>query len=119
MKRKVEVTLLGQRFTVRSDREESYLHQVAHFVNHKFDELQRQSRTATSHQLALLVAMNLADEMFRSEERHARVRNDLRNRTERVLASVDAALLEMTQGVPERVEEAVREREQVVTTPRA
>lgn len=119
MKRKVEVTLLGQRFTVRSDREESYLHQVAHFVNRKFDDLQRQTRTATSHQLALLVAMNLADEMFRSEERHAQVRNDLRNRTERVLASVDAALLEMTEGVPERAEEVQHERERASATPRA
>lgn len=96
MKRKVEVTLLGQRFAVRSDRDEAYLHQVASFVNRKYDELQRQARTATSHQLALLVAMNLADEMFRNEERHADVRQELQSRTERVLASVDAALAEMS-----------------------
>lgn len=95
MKRKVEVSLLGQRFAVRSDRDEAYLHQVASFVNRKFEDLRRQSRTATSHQLALLVAMNLADELFRNEERHAGVRRELQSRTERVLASVDAALAEM------------------------
>lgn len=96
MKRKVEVSLLGQRFTVRSDKDEAYLHQVASFVNRKFEELRRQTRTASSHQLALLVAMNLADELFRAEERHAGVRADLRRRSEHVLESIDTALSEIS-----------------------
>lgn len=101
MKRKVEVSLLGQRFAVKSDRDEAYLHQVANFVNRKFDELRRQSRTASSHQLALLVAMNLADEMFRNEERHASVRDRLRQQSERVLEGIDVALADLAGREPE------------------
>lgn len=92
MKRKVEVSLLGRNFTIKSDKEEAYLHQVASFVNRKFDEIRHQTRTATSHDLALLVALNLADELFQSEDRARSTRAELRKRSERLLRSLDAAL---------------------------
>lgn len=95
MKRKVEVSLVGRNFTIKSDKEEAYLHQVASFVNRKFDEIRHQTRTATSHDLALLVALNLADELFQSEDRARSTRAELRKRSERLLRTLDAALAEM------------------------
>jgi cell division protein ZapA len=92
LKRKVEVSLLGRSFTVKSEKDEAYLHQVASFVNRKFDDLRHQTRTSTSHDLVLLVALNLADELFQSEERGRDSRADLRRRSERLLQSLDAAL---------------------------
>lgn len=95
MKRKVEVTLLGQGFTLKSEKDEAYLHQVASYVNRKLDELKHQTRTKEPQQLALLVALNIADELFQSEERSGSVRRDLRARSERLLKNLDAALAEV------------------------
>lgn len=92
MKRKVEVSLLGRNFTIKSDKDEAYLHQVASFVNRRFDEIRHQTRTATSHDLALLVALNLADELFQSEDRARSSRAEIRKRSERLLRNLDAAL---------------------------
>ncbi len=92
VKRKVEVSLLGRNFTIKSDKDEAYLHQVATFVNRKFDEIRHQTRTATSHDLALLVALNLADELFQSEDRARSTRAEIRKRSERLLRNLDAAL---------------------------
>lgn len=104
VKRKVEVSLLGRNFTIKSDKDEAYLHQVATFVNRKFDEIRHQTRTSTTHDLALLVALNLADELFQSEERAHSSRVDLRRRSERLLQSLDAALSEV--GADEAEEDA-------------
>jgi cell division protein ZapA len=95
VKKKVEVALLGRSFTVKSDKDEAYLHQVANFVNRKFEEMRPQARAASTYDLALLVALNLADELFEAEERAKSSRSEVRKRSERLLENLDAALAEM------------------------
>lgn len=92
MKRKVDVSILGQRFSVKSDKDDAYVHALSNFVTRKFEELQRQTRSRSTHDLALLVALNIADELFQAEERAARSRQEIRKHSERVLANVNAAL---------------------------
>jgi len=92
MKRKVEVSLLGQKFTISSDKEASYIHGLASFVGRRFEELERSTRTRSTHELALLVALNIADELFQAEAQSLAVQKDVRARTERALARVEAAL---------------------------
>lgn len=105
LKRKVEVSLLGRTFTVKSEKDEAYLHQVAAFVNRKFDELRHQTRTASSNDLALLVALNLADELFQSEDRARSTRSELRKRSERLLRSLDSALADAPPALEDNGEE--------------
>ena len=77
VKRKVEVSLLGKRFTVRSDKDEAYLHALANFVTRRFDELQHSTRMQSTHDVALLVALNLADELFQQEDRSKKSRAEV------------------------------------------
>jgi cell division protein ZapA (FtsZ GTPase activity inhibitor) len=92
MKRKVEVSLLGQKFTVSSDKDAAYIHGIASFVGRRFEELQRSTRTKSTHELALLVALNLADELFQAEAQTLAMQKEVRARTERALSRVEAAL---------------------------
>lgn len=92
MKRKVEVTLLGQRFTVRSEKDEAYVHGLAGYVARKYDELKRSARTTSRDQLALLVALNLADELFQQVERAAASRDEVRRHSEALVQKLAAAL---------------------------
>ena len=95
VKRKVQVTLLGQRFTVRSEKDAAYVHTLANFVTRKFEDLQHQTRSVSTHELALLVAMNIADELFECEERFSETRRALRQHSERLLKNLDSALSRM------------------------
>lgn len=90
-KRKVEVSLAGQTFTVRSDKDEASIHALVNFVSRRFEEIGRQTRLARD-ELALLVALNIAEELFETEDRAARTREELRRRSERLLGHLDAAL---------------------------
>ena len=91
---KVEVSVLGQTFTLRSDKEEAHLHRVAAMVNQKYEELKRQARTASTHELALLLALNLADELMTERADNDACNQAVQERTARALAKINAALQE-------------------------
>ena len=107
MKKKVEVALFGKRFTVRSEKDEAYVHSLSNYVTRKFEELRRQARTISSQDLALLVALNIADELFEAEERAAQTRGEVRERSERLLQQIDAALASAAAAPTEETEPAL------------
>lgn len=65
MKNEVEVEVFGQKHTVIGDGEPSYIKEIAQYVDQAMVRLAGNMRTATTAQLATLVAINFADELFR------------------------------------------------------
>ena len=65
MKNEVEVEVFGQKHTVIGDGEPSYIKEIAQYVDQAMVRLAGTMRTATAAQLATLVAINFADELFR------------------------------------------------------
>jgi cell division protein ZapA (FtsZ GTPase activity inhibitor) len=92
MKRKVDVTLLGHRFTVRTEKDEAYVHGLAAQVTRKIDEIRRQMRNASLQEQALLVALHLADELLEAQERSAAARAEVRRHTEAMIQKLTRAL---------------------------
>ncbi len=70
-KRTVEVSIMGQKFLVRSDSDEDYVERVADFVNAKVAEITSKSKTIPSLNVVILAAMNIADEFIRSRDNKA------------------------------------------------
>ena len=64
MKNEVEVEVFGQKHTVIGDGEPSYIKEIAQYVDQAMLRLAGNMRTATATQLATLVAINFADELF-------------------------------------------------------
>ena len=69
MKRSLNVEILGQSFTISSDAED-YILRVANYVNDKMQELSRASKPAAKSNVAMLTALNIADEYYRLKEAH-------------------------------------------------
>ncbi len=83
MKRSFAVTIAGQRYTIKSDAEESYVQSLAALVDQRVRDVQRGAKAAPTHAVAVLAALQLADELSRSQEqldRERRRRADLRRR---------------------------------------
>ena len=66
----VEVSIMGQKFMVRSESSEDYIQQVSKFVDNKVTEVMQKTNSVASVNVALLAAMNIADEYmkFRQEK---------------------------------------------------
>lgn len=65
MKRTTEVSIMGQKFMVKSDSDEEYASQVASFVDQKINEVIQNTKSVASLNVAILAAMNIADEYFK------------------------------------------------------
>jgi len=68
MKKAVDVEIMGQKFTVSSDAEESYVRKVAGYVDGKMQEVLSAARPGAKGNVAMLVALNIADEYHRLKE---------------------------------------------------
>jgi cell division protein ZapA len=91
VKRSVAVNIFGQRFTLKSDADDAYVQSLAALVDEKMREVQRAAKTATPHAVAVLAAMQLADELARSRARHGRLKDEVRRRTRNLRALLDEA----------------------------
>jgi cell division protein ZapA len=61
----VEVSIMGQKFMVRSDSDDQYVVDVANFVNKKIADIISKTKSVPSLNVVLLAAMNIADEHFK------------------------------------------------------
>lgn len=70
MKKALDVEILGQKFTISSDAEENYMLKVAGYVDGKMQELMRSSKPVAKTNIAMLAALNIADEYHRLKDTH-------------------------------------------------
>lgn len=92
MKRTIEITIMGQKFMVRSDSDESYIQRVAEFVNEKIIEISAKTKAIPSLQVVMLAAMNVADELLKSREEHGRKVVGLEKKIEGMIELIDLQL---------------------------
>lgn len=75
MKQSVEVELAGQKLVIRTDEGPKYVQELADYVDAQLRLLSGDLRTTFNLQrLALLVAIQLADELFREKDLHRQFR---------------------------------------------
>ncbi|MCA9507779.1 MAG: cell division protein ZapA [Myxococcales bacterium] len=91
-KKKVEVVLLGQRLALRSDRGEQYLQKLANFVADQIEDIRKGSRSVSTHQSVLLIALKLADMLKQKEDELFELRDSIRNKASNALNDVETAL---------------------------
>jgi cell division protein ZapA len=70
MKKALDVEILGQRLTISSDAEEGYMLKVAGYVDEKMQALSRAQKPVNKSNIAVLTALNIADEYHRLKETH-------------------------------------------------
>lgn len=68
MQKAVDVKIMGQKFTLRSEDEEQYVQKVAAYVDGKMQEVTNSARPMGKYNIAMLVALNIADEYHRLKD---------------------------------------------------
>jgi cell division protein ZapA len=84
MKKALDVEILGQKFTISSEAEESYMLKVAGYVDEKMQELLRSSKPLAKSNIAMLAALNIADEYYRLKDAHETILNRLNQLSRRL-----------------------------------
>jgi len=92
-KRITKVNIFGRSYTLQGEAEEAYTLQLADYVDQKMRELACQTSTVSSLNLAILVALNISDELFCLREQVAAQNELLEERLSRILAKLDEVLI--------------------------
>lgn len=90
--RVVHVEVLGQRYPIRSSLEPRYVQELAAYVDQKMRAASEASPSSDALGLAVLSALNIADEFFRMRDQQRSSRGELVERTLELERIVDHAL---------------------------
>jgi cell division protein ZapA len=90
--RKVKIEIYDQSYNVNAEQNEEYLLELAAYVDAKMRDVATATRTVDSLKVAVLAALNIADEMFTLRGRQREIDGPLRKRVEKCVALVEKAL---------------------------
>ncbi|CAN5890029.1 hypothetical protein BH24ACI4_BH24ACI4_28850 [soil metagenome] len=90
--RVVHVEIHGQRYPIRSGLEPEYVAELASYVDEKMRLAARESQAGDTLKLAVLAAINIADEFFRASDEVLSDQAVIRRRAAALERMVDLAL---------------------------
>ena len=92
----VSVEIAGQRYPIRSSLDVAYVTELAAYVDEKMKSAAQAAPASDMLGLAVLVALNIADEYFRIRQQHSSSSGDLNERAMRLERLVDDVLAQVT-----------------------
>ena len=92
----VTVEIAGQRYPIRSGLDERYITELAAFVDQKMRAAVNAAPESDMLGLAILVALNIADDVFRARQQQSSSHGQLNERALHLEQLVDAILAQMT-----------------------
>ncbi|HVR72310.1 MAG TPA: cell division protein ZapA [Vicinamibacteria bacterium] len=88
----VHVEIFGLTYTVRAGADTGYVEKLAAYVDEKMREVSRGTGAVDSVRVAVLAALNIADECFRQKEALGKAGSSARLKANRLAKELSAAL---------------------------
>ncbi|HWF38968.1 MAG TPA: cell division protein ZapA [Candidatus Acidoferrales bacterium] len=88
----MKIEIFDQSYNVNAEGNEEYIQELAAYVDAKMREVAEATRMADSLKVAVLAALNIADEMHSLRDRQQQLEGPVRQRVEKCVAMVDKAL---------------------------
>ena len=92
MSQAFEIEVYGCRYTLRGDAEESYVRELGRKVDEQMHTLATKMKNATPMQLAVLTAINLADELSQARRQRQEHEDELDRRATGLIESIQETI---------------------------
>lgn len=102
---KIKVNIYGNTYSIHGDASPEYILQLSEYVNDKMEEIGKNLSNGNMVQIAILAALNIADEYFQLREMKEEWNRDLEKKTMSLISMIDEGLIG---DVYSRVEELSR-----------
>lgn len=87
-KNNYNLVILNQKFNIKSDADEKHVKKVADYVNKKINEIITKNKAISTHNVAVLAALNIADDFFRLQEKTSHQTQDWIEKIEGITAEL-------------------------------
>jgi cell division protein ZapA len=88
----LKIEIFDQIYNVNAEGNEAYIRELAAYVDTKMREVAEATRMADSLKVAVLAALNIADEMHSQRGRQQQLEGPIRQRVEKCVSMVEKAL---------------------------
>ena len=85
MKRSVTVQIAGVRYALKTEEDDRWVKAVAAFVDGKIREVQKHTRTVDTQAVAVLTALQIAEELFNERRQSGELRKKIRDKSQSLL----------------------------------
>jgi cell division protein ZapA len=89
----VSVEIMGQNLTVASDENDAWVKSVAEAVDERIRKLRANGNTVSSVNIAILAALNFADELEHLKKEHQELIDRITAMKERLIDAIDGKLI--------------------------
>ena len=87
------VQIFGRDYKIRGHADQNYIEKMAKYVDDKMKELASGATLPSQDRLAILVALNIADELFQERAKSSETMTAVEQRANRLIAVLDESLL--------------------------
>lgn len=87
----VSVEIRGQRLSIRSNHDPAFVESLAEHIDGKVAELQKAAPAVSLSKLLMLASMTVAEELFEARHEIDRLRDEITDRTDAMLALLEEA----------------------------
>lgn len=93
MTSKVRVSIFGNTYTIQGEADPDYIDTLSEFLNGKMEEVSSSMPTANVMQVAILAALNIADEYFQLREIQDTVTHDIEKKTNALISMLEDGII--------------------------
>jgi cell division protein ZapA len=86
------VEIFGREYRIRGVADESYIRSVAKYVDEKMKEVSRSTSLPSQDRLAILTALNIADELFQQREASSQGYTSIAKETDKLIRLLDESI---------------------------
>jgi cell division protein ZapA len=85
VKRSVTVQIAGARYSLKTDEDDRWVKMLATYVDGKFREAQKSARSPDTQAVAVLTALQIAEELFQERRGLSELRKRIREKSQSLL----------------------------------
>jgi cell division protein ZapA len=88
----LRITIFGEEYPIRGYADREHILRVAEYVDKKMREIALKSKNRSSNKIAVLTALNLADELLELKQEKDSDLNQVEDRAKNILEMLDSSL---------------------------
>lgn len=87
-----KVVIYNQTYSLRSEHDPEYIHELAEYVDKRMNEIARATMTVDSLRVAILAALQIADELYQSRKDMRETEDEIADRSAKYIDLLDQFL---------------------------
>ena len=87
-----KVVIYNQTYSLRSEHDPEYIHELAEYVDKRMNEIARATMTVDSLRVAILAALQIADELYQARKDMRETEDEIADRSAKYIELLDQFL---------------------------